>query len=266
MSPEEQKNAQALKEEADRLFEEREVELAYEAYSEAAIIFASLKNHAKAAEAYARAALCEKVRTGFEPLVAAAINSEKAAIEALRAKDYENARRHYRDAGLLFEREGNFDKYSICFSQAQDAYIKFLWSLILTGKKHQQGDNAPKNVVWTERLSSILQVVLGILSKLCWGYGEKPVRALITGSAVIVISALCYYFSGSIVFMNGHQQSVSLAEAFYFSGVTFTTLGYGDFYPLGWPRMIVVFESLAGLGLMPLFLIALTRKYLRVYR
>ena len=47
----------------------------------------------------------------------------------------------------------------------------------------------------------------------------------------------------------------------YFSVVTFTTLGYGDFQPLvGWSRFLVSFEALLGAFTMALFVYTFARR------
>lgn len=53
--------------------------------------------------------------------------------------------------------------------------------------------------------------------------------------------------------------SASYSEAFYFSVVTWTTLGYGDFVPIGLSRWVVIIQVLSGYVLMALFIAALVR-------
>jgi hypothetical protein len=57
-------------------------------------------------------------------------------------------------------------------------------------------------------------------------------------------------------------RSLDWAEAFYFSGVSFTTIGYGDIVPVGWTRVPAILEGLVGVLLASSFLVTLTRKYL----
>jgi hypothetical protein len=80
---------------------------------------------------------------------------------------------------------------------------------------------------------------------------------------IIALSAFCYHVSGAIL-TGGFVQKIDLFESFYMSITTYTTLGYGDYLPMGWTRGVVASESLAGILLTPLFLIALTRRYLRM--
>lgn len=42
----------------------------------------------------------------------------------------------------------------------------------------------------------------------------------------------------------------TLRDAFYFSGVTYTSLGYGEVVPLGYGRLFAILEAVAGLVLI----------------
>jgi voltage-gated potassium channel Kch len=53
----------------------------------------------------------------------------------------------------------------------------------------------------------------------------------------------------------GHQTHMNFADSFYFSSVTFTTLGYGDFTPNGFLRVVTAFEAIFG-GMSIGFLVA----------
>nr|WP_205555167.1 potassium channel family protein [Pectobacterium polaris] len=51
-------------------------------------------------------------------------------------------------------------------------------------------------------------------------------------------------------------------DALYFSGLTFTTVGYGDISPVNWMRGLAVLEGLLGIALSGAFLVSLTRRYI----
>jgi hypothetical protein len=55
--------------------------------------------------------------------------------------------------------------------------------------------------------------------------------------------------------------TIGFGEAFYFSGITFTTIGYGDIAPIGFARFLAVSEGAAGIFLISSFVVALVRKY-----
>ena len=62
--------------------------------------------------------------------------------------------------------------------------------------------------------------------------------------AVIFAFANAYQIYGGVV-VNG-VAAIGFADHLYFSVVTFTTLGYGDFLPTGTTRFIATFEALLG--------------------
>ena len=96
-----------------------------------------------------------------------------------------------------------------------------------------------------------------LLSSLC-GYGERPLRAVI--SAVVVVSGLAaaYYFWGSF-------SSSSPWDTLYYSVVSFVSLGYGRWapQPSGWVKGVGAAEAFIGFFIMALFLITFTRKMTR---
>ena len=116
---------------------------------------------------------------------------------------------------------------------------------------------------WEERLVTFSSWILGSLNRLIWGYGEMPFRTFGIACGVITLSAFCYYISG-MVLTGGFVQKIDLFESLYMSVITYTTVGYGDYLPMGWVRGVAALEALSGVLITPLFLIALTRRYLRM--
>lgn len=99
-------------------------------------------------------------------------------------------------------------------------------------------------------------------SYVVWGHGERPIRTALLGFVVIIVSAFLYTFgtfaSGGVIFKPEFHQ------AFYFSVVTFSTVGYGDIIALGANKLIVMCEAMCGMFVVPLFVVGLSRKYLRI--
>ena len=79
----------------------------------------------------------------------------------------------------------------------------------------------------------------------------------------IILLAAAAYSSGSLS-EAGTVLKPDFFKALYFSIVTFSTVGYGDIVPVGPSRCIAVTEALSSLFIMPLFVVALSRKYLRI--
>lgn len=70
--------------------------------------------------------------------------------------------------------------------------------------------------------------LVSLVEEFIWGYGERPVRIVLTSLGLMVIYAAGYY-----VLLNRDLASrpISAFDSVYFSVVTFTTLGYGDITP-----------------------------------
>jgi uncharacterized protein YjbI with pentapeptide repeats len=110
------------------------------------------------------------------------------------------------------------------------------------------------------------------LYRLLSGYSERPKRVIAFGVAVILIFALAYFpYSWPPCWASECWRAFgeSIWKSLYFSGVSFTALGYGDWItsehiaPQGWTRFLGVVESLFGISLIALFLVTFTRKMTR---
>ena len=118
-----------------------------------------------------------------------------------------------------------------------------------------------------------------------YGYGEKPWNVILSAGILIFAFALFFSLIGignpEIIELKGiavHQNSgniVDLAskgllknnvirnypDSLYFSLITFTTLGYGDFRPLeGLERILAGSEAFIGAFMMALFVYTFARR------
>jgi len=114
--------------------------------------------------------------------------------------------------------------------------------------------------VWAGRLA---------FGRTVFGYGERPSHPLLLGLAVVAIWTGLYFGFAGIAPSNltatapCESYSPSFSDAAYFSIVTFTTLGYGDFQPKPGFRLLAGAEAALGAALMATFVVCLTRKYMR---
>ncbi len=106
----------------------------------------------------------------------------------------------------------------------------------------------------------ITRVVIG---RWLFGYGERPLNALKASGLVIALFSLFSWFCGGIQHAKEVKRLSSFLDHLYFSFVTFTTLGYGDFRPVPGLRLLFGFEAFLGAALMATFIVGLTRKYMR---
>jgi tetratricopeptide (TPR) repeat protein len=267
-SDERLKRALVLEREACQMRQAGEIQKAFAAYDEAGNIYRELNDHLKSSFCYSAAATCWNIHTGWQPLSQAASRNLLAAREAMKVGQYDYARSLFREAALLYEKEGDSENYSICFISSQHAGRKRAWELWTAGRESNGSINdAGKGVTFNikTRVKNFIRWFFNILNEAIWGYGEKPFRTLAVLAVIILGCAVAYSISGNVI-ADGAERHLSILEGIYFSIITFTTVGFGDFLPGHWTRCLAAAEALSGMILVPLFLIGLTRRYLRMYR
>jgi len=101
-----------------------------------------------------------------------------------------------------------------------------------------------------------------IMDLMC-GYGEKPHRIIISSAAVITFYSLAYYLLNAIQLAQSVSYVPSMGDYLYYSIITFTTVGYGDFIPRSVPlfRLIAASQAFIGTFMIGLFIFTLARKY-----
>lgn len=113
-----------------------------------------------------------------------------------------------------------------------------------------------------------------VFGRLLFGYGERPVRVLVASALIILICALFYASPYAAIAYRGDALTDShelaegwyLSDGLYFSTITFTTLGFGDMYPVReseLTRVVAMIESLSGACLMALFVVSLAKRFSR---
>lgn len=118
---------------------------------------------------------------------------------------------------------------------------------------------------------SMKRIISKMVDIFC-GYGEAPLRIIGLSMAIILACAIIYAFTGlsfqdSVQAVSAEQtleQNLSLfASSLYYSVVTFTTLGYGDFTPVGISRAIAAIEAFTGSFTIALFVVVFVKKMTR---
>jgi len=121
-----------------------------------------------------------------------------------------------------------------------------------------------RKAFWTMTPTWLARLLFG---RIVFGYGERPFHPLLLALAVIACWTGLYYSLDAIEASPTDEAAVAepatLGESLYFSMVTFTTLGYGDFKPKPNCRLLAGAEAALGAGLMATFIVCLTRKYMR---
>lgn len=118
-----------------------------------------------------------------------------------------------------------------------------------------------EKTVQRKRRSHFVRIFQFWVSEWLFGFGEKVGRIILNSAIVIFTCTIVYNWKG--ILTNNNELVYSFEKSFYFSLVTFTTLGFGDYHPTQGIQLIAALEALLGAILMALFVVTLTRKLLR---
>ena len=118
---------------------------------------------------------------------------------------------------------------------------------------------------WFRILGLGTKYTLKYLSLFCvnliYGHGERPWRIAVWGVVILFLSALLFTaFDLTIVDLESPTLWEKFLSNLYFSVITFTTLGYGDYTKPGWGKLIAGLESYLGLFCIALFSIAVAKR------
>ncbi len=144
------------------------------------------------------------------------------------------------------------------------AYVEFKRTEAIADVEEAVKQNSLNRLwVWPKYASQWL-----ILEKM-GKYATAPLRVLLSMLVAYTVFSLLYYvlmmFSGSSIYSSiGDPDKLGpLAVSFYHSAITFLTIGYGDYYPSGFIRVLSGIEGFTGLFMMSYFTVAFVRKILR---
>ena len=131
----------------------------------------------------------------------------------------------YKDESWAFKKEKDMERKDNCHFKSLH---KWLWSCVLNG---------------------------------VFGYGEQPIKVIISAMSIILIFTFLFMGSGISNIDIERITTKNFFDCIYFSTVTFTTLGLGDFRPVeGWGRILVGTEAFIGAFMMALFVYTFARR------
>ena len=153
----------------------------------------------------------------------------------------------YRLARTSWERSGDFERAD------QYYYLEMVARRKARLKARRRG---------IKRLFDRLEVLFEwVFADLTCKYGtdwKRPI--MIWLFAVNVLFPLLFFVTRSV---EGLSSTLTFLDYEYFSIVTATTLGYGDYHPIGVGRVIASIEALFGMFMWAVFLTVFARKYMR---
>ncbi|MCV6639641.1 pentapeptide repeat-containing protein [Candidatus Albibeggiatoa sp. nov. NOAA] len=178
-----------------------------------------------------------------------------------------------RQARLLAKHNKTSEVFDL-FEQAEEIYRNLRRTAEARGAFEQAGKFFYREMVmrrYQMPIFSLKRFFSKMVDLLC-GYGEKPFRVAGFSSGFIIFFAICYFLlgiqssSGMLVFHPNNTMLENLqnfANCFYFSVVTFTTLGYGDIAPVGLSRLFAALEAFSGTFMTALFVVVFVKKMTR---
>jgi len=152
-------------------------------------------------------------------------------------QDLEKAFRMYRRAIAAYER---------CGLSAEARELGYREKLIRLRK------SSALKLPWPHRVELFLHWAVA-------GFGYRPTRVIGTAGVMVLIYALIYWATDGVA----HGQStehIDFWTALYFSGITFATVGYGDFIPAPHTRLLALTEGFLGAFTLGFFVAVLAHR------
>ena len=170
---------------------------------------------------------------------------------------------------LFYEREGMRDRADEVFVRERRALRR---NRVFMAKKKVEEISGKSN--WLSLVSVYFLFLVAVFSSwieylladLPSRYGTSWKRPVVLWLInVLIVFPMLYLVTGSIAYNYSDALSVNdFWTAIYFSVVTATTLGYGDFHPVGaLGRIIASIEAVYGMFMWTVFLTVYARKYMR---
>lgn len=160
---------------------------------------------------------------------------------------------------LKSEKEGNYHFASIEYKQIKEIYKNSTLHQLVDKYHYKEMCTKRKTI----KIISPMRWINFIFGDLLCKYGTSFIRVLMASGLVMILCAMLYTSSMSLMFYNEPLKTHSFLDSLYFSMTTFTTLGYGDYHAVGLMRFVAGIESFLGAALISLFTVIVARKIIR---
>ncbi len=109
------------------------------------------------------------------------------------------------------------------------------------------------------RLSLMTRVELFVYGAVA-GYGYRPLRVLNSAILAVCVYGLMYWATSGVLTSGSTPRPADFWECLYFSGITFCTVGYGDFLPAPHMRLLALTEGALGVFTMGFLVVVLSNR------
>lgn len=177
--------------------------------------------------------------------------------------------------GDAFRKQGDKAKAREKYFEAEEIYRNIKTNFKNRGLSFEGGQYFYKEMVMKRKQLPALafERVWSLMMDMASGYGEMPYKIIGFSVTFMTLWALIFSFLGILHSSTGYivrfsmnhtlyQNCIVFYDVMYYSVVTFTTLGYGDFTPMGIGKMLAVMESFSGAFLIALFVITVYKRYM----
>ncbi len=173
--------------------------------------------------------------------------------------DTDTAKSVYRTLEDLGRRTGRSRLQARCFVRRQDLQKDGYWD-----------DATAADVTAEERLVAGARWGRSAVARAMLLYGESPWRVIGYSFVTVIGFALLYPLGGWMrpeggepVTYDGLASVAEFGNSLYYSTLTFTALGFGDFQPVGFGRVLTTIETSFGAVLLALLVFILGRRAAR---
>ncbi len=153
------------------------------------------------------------------------------------------------------------------YSQSGDCFYKERCAMFyrkFRGRDYDSLTLGQKVLRWIFGLRMLPELIFG---KFLFGYGERPMRVLLSAILVVLFCAALYMWKGELTNREGGIiPSRNIVDAIYFSTTTFTTLGFGDIAPAAnntFTKFLAMIEAMCGASMTSLFVVCLAKRFSR---
>ena len=167
-------------------------------------------------------------------------------------KDYYEFRETYLLLKNQFRQNGRYGDMSWAYLKEKESLRQY-YKQNITYKE--------KNNIYI-RIKNFFKFIWEYVLFLLFGYGEKPWHILGWSFLTIIIFSFIYKITNALGSnLKDIDTIITFWRSLYFSTITFTTVGFGDFYPLrDISRTLVMTEAAIGLFFYSLFIFTFGRK------